>query len=83
MGGKRALFFIFVTVMLNAVGIGLRMPVMPDLLREQTGDDGIAAAAWGGTVMASYALMQFLFSPTSAARADGAFPVIPRQERPH
>ncbi|QIE57729.1 TCR/Tet family MFS transporter [Pikeienuella piscinae] len=65
--------------MLNAVGIGLMMPVMPELMLELTDDGGIGtAAAWSGAVMTSYALMQFLFSPTLGNLSDafGRRPIL-------
>ena len=40
--------FIMFTVMIDAMGIGLIMPVMPDLMVEVGGDTLGAAALWGG-----------------------------------
>lgn len=75
-----ALTFIFITVMMNSVGIGLMMPVMPDLLLDlSTGGASIGeAAAIGGWLAASFALMQFLFSPTIGNLSDayGRRPVL-------
>lgn len=79
---KRALTFIFITVMINSMGIGLIMPVMPDLLQDLLG--GVetvsvgAAAAWGGWLTTSYALMQFVVSPTLGNLSDayGRRPVL-------
>lgn len=76
---NRALLFIFITVMINSMGIGLMMPVMPDLLIELL--DGVSvgeAAAWGGWIVTSYALMQFLMSPTLGNLSDayGRRPVL-------
>ena len=34
--GRRAVAFVFVTVLINSMGIGIILPVMPDLLREVT-----------------------------------------------
>lgn len=79
---SRALTFIFITVALNSVGIGLIMPVMPDLLIELTEGDGGAsvgqAAAWGGWLTVSFALTQFLLSPTLGNLSDayGRRPVL-------
>jgi DHA1 family tetracycline resistance protein-like MFS transporter len=78
----RALLFIFVTVTINSMGIGLIMPVMPDLLLSLTGDFGEMsigeAAAWGGWLTLSYAAMQFLISPTLGNLSDayGRRPVL-------
>lgn len=76
--GRGALPFIFVTVMLNSMGIGLIMPVMPALM-EELGGGGIAeAAAWGGWLSMSYALMQLVMSPTLGNLSDayGRKPVL-------
>ena len=45
-------------------------PVMPDLIREITGDTLSNAALWGGVMATSFAAMQFLFSPTIGALSD-------------
>lgn len=76
---KNALLFIFITVTLNSMGIGLIMPVMPDLLIELSGETTTgSAAAWGGWLTASYALMQFLISPIlgNVSDAYGRRPVL-------
>ena len=61
MNHRLALFFIVVTLTLDAIGFGLIMPVMPDLLREVTGGDLAHAALWGGVLTGGFAVMQFLF----------------------
>ncbi len=58
-----ALTFILLTVALDAIGIGLIFPVMPDLMMEVTGLPLSEAALWGGAITASFAVMQFLFGP--------------------
>ena len=70
--------FILVTVMLDAMGIGLIVPVMPDLLREVQGGDLAQAAIWGGLLSTVFAVMQFLFSPLLGALSDrfGRRPVL-------
>lgn len=55
--------FILITVMLDAMGIGLIVPVMPDLIQEVGGGTLAEAALWGGVVSTSFAVMQFLFGP--------------------
>lgn len=42
------IFFVVATVAIDAMGIGLIMPVMPDLLREVDGGNLSEAAVWGG-----------------------------------
>jgi DHA1 family tetracycline resistance protein-like MFS transporter len=56
--------FIMITVTLDAMGIGLILPVMPDLIAEVRGVTIADAALWGGILSAAYAIMQFGFSPT-------------------
>ncbi|SDJ07149.1 TCR/Tet family MFS transporter [Lutimaribacter saemankumensis] len=71
-------FFILLTVILNAMGIGLILPVMPDLIREVNGGDISGAAIWGGILSASFAVMQFLFAPLVGNLSDafGRRPVM-------
>ena len=76
--GKRAILFVFVTVLVNAMGIGIILPVMPDLIRELTDLPLGAAALWGGYLSFVYALMQFAFGPTLGNLSDrfGRRPVL-------
>ncbi|MCC6726830.1 MAG: TCR/Tet family MFS transporter [Saprospiraceae bacterium] len=73
-----ALGFIFVTLLLDVIGFGLVIPVVPGLLEEMTGGDLATAANWGGWLMFVYAAMQFLFSPVIGGLSDryGRRPVI-------
>lgn len=75
---RNAAFFVFVTVAIDAMGIGIIMPVMPDLLRELAQLDISGAALWGGYLAFAYALMQFVFSPLVGALSDrfGRRPVL-------
>jgi len=72
------LYFILITVALDAMGIGLIMPVMPDLIREVQGVDLSDAAVWGGILAAVFAVMQFVFSPILGGLSDrfGRRPVL-------
>ena len=76
--GGRAVAFVFVTVLINAMGIGIILPVMPDLIRELTDLPLGAAALWGGYLSFVYALMQFVFGPALGNLADrlGRRPVL-------
>lgn len=75
---RLALAFILGTVTLDAIGIGIIFPVMPDLIREVTGKSLSEAALWGGTLATSFAVMQFLFGPLIGALSDrfGRRPVL-------
>lgn len=70
--------FILLTIVIEAMGIGLILPVMPTLLQQVQGTDLSRAALWGGLLASSYALMQFLFSPTIGNLSDrfGRRPVL-------
>ncbi|MEH6359592.1 MAG: TCR/Tet family MFS transporter [Amylibacter sp.] len=61
MSKNLAILFLLITVVIDAMGIGLIMPVMPDLIRELLGAGLSEAAVWGGVMNASFAVMQFLF----------------------
>ncbi len=76
--GKNALLFIFITVMLNMIGFGVIMPVMPDLIMAVTGEGLAHAAQWGGFLSFVYALMQFIMMPIVGGLSDrfGRRPVI-------
>lgn len=77
-GGRRAAAFVFVTVLIDAMGIGIIMPVMPDLIRELTDLTIGDAALWGGYLSFVYALMQFAAGPTLGNLSDrfGRRPVL-------
>jgi MFS family permease len=56
--GKPLLLLLFFTVFIDLVGFGLIIPVMPTLAREYG-----ASKTEVGLLIASYSLMQFLFTP--------------------
>lgn len=70
--------FIFLTIVLDSMGIGIIMPVMPDLIREVGQMSLSDAALWGGALTAAYAVNQFLFAPTLGSLSDayGRRPVL-------
>lgn len=73
---NRALLTIFSTVVLSAIGIGLTMPIIPQLMRDvgHTAELGWRFGAFTGL----YALMQFIFSPMLGMLSDryGRRPVL-------
>jgi DHA1 family tetracycline resistance protein-like MFS transporter len=75
---RLALTFILGTVTLDAIGIGLIFPVMPDLIQEVTSLSLSDAALWGGVLATSFAVMQFLFGPVIGALSDrfGRRPIL-------
>jgi MFS transporter, DHA1 family, tetracycline resistance protein len=70
--------FIFVTLVLDVVGIGIIIPILPKLVEQFKGGDVVAASHIYGALAALYALMQFLFAPLLGALSDrfGRRPVI-------
>ena len=75
---RLALIFILVTVFIDLLGYGIILPVLPGLLEELTAERASSAAAYGGFLLASYALMQFVFSPIIGNLSDrfGRRPVL-------
>jgi len=78
LAAKRAFPIIFCTRLLDAIGFGIIMPVLPALLM-QVGDIPLAdATRTGGTLFVTYALLQFLCGPLMGLLSDqfGRRPVI-------
>ncbi len=75
---KASLGFIFVTVLIDVIGIGIIIPVLPKLIEQLSGEGLSEAARIGGWLMFSYAIMQFLFAPLLGSLSDrfGRRPVI-------
>jgi len=76
--GKHAITFIFITVLIDMIGFGLIIPVMPELINELTGLGADDAAVLGAWLMMTYALTQFIFAPIVGALSDrfGRKPVL-------
>jgi DHA1 family tetracycline resistance protein-like MFS transporter len=70
--------FIFITLFLDVLGLGLVVPILPALVTEFVGGDASLGAAWYGPIVASYALMQFIAAPFLGALSDrfGRRPVL-------
>ncbi len=70
--------FILATIVIDAMGIGLILPVMPDLIRDVTGGTLASAALWGGILSTAFAVMQFLFGPLVGNLSDryGRRPIL-------
>ncbi|MBV7394740.1 TCR/Tet family MFS transporter [Mameliella sediminis] len=75
---RGAVWFILATILLDAIGIGLIFPIMPDLMERVGAGDTATGAFWGGVLMAGYAGAQFLFSPAMGGISDalGRKPVL-------
>lgn len=80
MSDKRnpALFFIFVTLLIDITGIGIIAPVAPTLIEQLTGKNTSDAALYAGFLGAAYSIMQFFFAPILGGLSDryGRRPVL-------
>ncbi len=75
---KPAVGFIFVTVLIDVIGFGLIIPVLPQLISELNHIDINLASPKGGLLTSVYAAMQFLFAPFMGNLSDrfGRRPVL-------
>ncbi|MCB0610431.1 MAG: TCR/Tet family MFS transporter [Lewinellaceae bacterium] len=73
-----ALIFIFITVLVDVIGLGIIIPVLPGLIMELTGEGLSMASRYGGWLMFTYAIMQFLAAPVIGGLSDryGRRPVL-------
>ncbi len=78
MSNKSIVGFVFVTLLIDSIGFGIILPVLPQLIMGVTGQDIASAAVYGGWLMMVYALMQFLFSTVMGNVSDrfGRRPVL-------
>lgn len=67
---EAAFIFIFATVLLDMLAIGIVIPVLPKLVVDFVGGDTQEAAKIFGLFGTAWALMQFLFSPFQGALSD-------------
>lgn len=76
--GKHAMTFVFLTVLVDTIGFGIVLPVMPRLLMELTGETVSEASLDGGWLAFSYAIAQFIFGPVIGNLSDrfGRRPVL-------
>lgn len=73
-----AITFIFITVVLDILALGIVIPVLPVLVEEFLGGDTARAASVFGLFGTVWALMQFVFAPILGSLSDrfGRRPVI-------
>lgn len=74
----RPVRFVLATIIIDAIGFGIIMPVMPNLLMEVGSMDVAAAARFGGLLSLLYAGFQFLLGPVLGNLADryGRRPIL-------
>jgi len=75
---RAAIAFIFVTVVLDVLSLGIVIPVLPKLVETFEGGDTARAAQMYGWFGTAWALMQFIFMPVIGALSDrfGRRPVV-------
>ncbi len=75
---KAAINFIFITILLDVVGFGIIIPVLPELLSQMKNIDFNEASKYGGYLLFAFAIAQFLFSPVIGNLSDqyGRRPVL-------
>ena len=73
-----AVAFIFVTILLDMLALGLILPILPKLVESFVDNDTASAARIFGLFGTAWALMQFFFSPVLGALSDrfGRRPVV-------
>ncbi|MDE2500330.1 MAG: TCR/Tet family MFS transporter [Alphaproteobacteria bacterium] len=75
---RHALVFIFITIFVDVIGLGIVIPVAPKLISELAHVALSDAARYGGLLMFVYAGMTFLFAPAIGNLSDrfGRRPVL-------
>jgi len=75
---RAAIIFIFFTLLIDIIGIGIVIPVLPKLIEEFMGGNVSQASLWGGIIATSYAVTQFFFAPIVGALSDrfGRRPIL-------
>lgn len=75
---KAAVGFIFITLLIDVMGWGLIIPVMPKLISSLKGISINEASSYGAWLISAYAITQFLFAPVIGNLSDryGRRPVL-------
>jgi DHA1 family tetracycline resistance protein-like MFS transporter len=75
---RAAVIFICITIVIDVLGFGIIIPVLPKLVQQLMGGDAAKGATMFGVFGTVWALMQFFFSPLLGAVSDhyGRRPVI-------
>jgi DHA1 family tetracycline resistance protein-like MFS transporter len=76
--GRFALAFIFLTMLIDTIGLGIIIPVSPGIIAQLTHQNLSGAARWGGWLFFVFAAMQFLCAPVIGNLSDrfGRRPVL-------
>lgn len=70
--------FILATLLIDAIGVGIVFPIMPDLMERVGAGTTAEGAFWGGILMSAYAAAMFLCGPIVGSLSDayGRRPVL-------
>jgi DHA1 family tetracycline resistance protein-like MFS transporter len=73
-----SLIFIFITILVDVIGLGIIIPVVPKLIEDLTSEGLSQASKYGGWLVFSFAAMQFFFSPIMGGLSDrfGRRPIL-------
>ena len=73
-----ALTFIFITLLIDFIGFGIIIPVIPKLIEELIGGNISDASIYGGWLTFAYAIVQFVCAPVLGGLSDkyGRRPVL-------
>jgi DHA1 family tetracycline resistance protein-like MFS transporter len=78
MKSKNAMLFIFITIVIDATGLGIILPTLPDLIAETSNVKLGESKMYAGYIAMVYAVMQFVFAPIIGGLSDryGRRPVL-------
>lgn len=77
-GHAASVRFILITLVIDALGFGLVVPIVPSLVLKLSGRSVSGASMWVGLLLAAFALMQFVCAPILGGLSDrfGRRPVL-------
>ena len=67
---QAAIGFIFITMLIDVIGFGIIIPVLPQLLADMKNIGINEASKYGGYLLFAFATAQFVFSPVMGSLSD-------------